>query len=350
MHNSFGRNYEGLFSFISHGCWGTYHYNQQAMTPPPEDCLTPGAHFPERQPGAQRAVFFVGYSHAGALLPGIQKAVAGRMAFAFSAAAGWSFRSVCDPRFAQLEESVREGDVVAVAELDPSPELVEGQRDPRLHFWRNALIPMLASRGAHLVLMGDVYALDPLCTSRDCPYSEDYISHGSGWRHPPRGSGLTKRGLLQLMIDVAREHAAHVHVFNSTLDLFMANGQGSSWIPGTDIRAYLDYDHLSESGALYLAPYICAAFDSWGLFSPAPQQSPAAAAGAWRSGVSFEPGEEEAAWCNRVATQYCVRPGRSRGLLPEEAFERWDEFSCESCCPVDMGCTVTVDICYSYMG
>eukprot|EP00966_Prymnesium_polylepis_P248521 5746189-Prymnesium_polylepis.1 len=142
------------------------------MAPPPEDCLTPGAHFPGRLPGAERAVFIVGDSHVGALLAGIRKALEGKIALAFSAAPGWNFGSVCDQRFAQLEANIQEGDVVAVAEVDPFSQEVENQKNPRFSFWRNALIPMLAARGAHLVVFGDTIALDPLCTHTPCPYSE----------------------------------------------------------------------------------------------------------------------------------------------------------------------------------
>ena len=39
-------------------------------------------------------------------------------------------------------------------------------------------------------------------------------------------------------------------------------------IPGTTSTfAYVDYHHLSQGASLYLAPYLCATFDSIGLFN-----------------------------------------------------------------------------------
>eukprot|EP00966_Prymnesium_polylepis_P206147 4776617-Prymnesium_polylepis.1 len=107
----------------------------------------------------------------------------------------------------------------------------------------------------------------------------------------------------------------------------MANGQGSSLVPGTRTRGYTDKDHLNEHGALYLAPYICAAFDGWGFFAPPPRNSTATTTRAWRNGYSFRPREALDTWCRRVATEYCIRSDHSFGLLPQDVFDTFESIA-----------------------
>ena len=66
------------------------------------------------------------------------------------------------------------------------------------------------------------------------------------------------------------EGYANVHFF-STRGLLCtsedAHGVCSDRIPGTDIVAYLDHSHLRRGGSVYLAPYLCSAFERFGFYA-----------------------------------------------------------------------------------
>jgi len=334
----------------THGCFGSWDDSiRQSYPPRSVDCLKPGEDA-RQDSSTGRVVFLVGDSHAGALFPAFEKAVQGKMSLLFSAAPGWSFRSACDKRFAELEQNVQAGDVVVVASIEYAVRSVDGHQPfwtTEMAFWRNALIPMLTARGAKLVFVGDTYAIrttsrmcaTPRRAAHFCSYSESELGFGWGYRLAHPGS-ITKRELLSRVKDFARAYEGTFHIFDQTLDLFMVNGHGSNLVPGTSTNAYYDEDHLNTDGALYLAPYICAAFDEWGFFTPRPADFPFAAS-SWRAGTAVGPDEGPDEWCERVHTQYCVRPGAGLGLLPEEARETHSRLRCEhlECCGTDMGCT-----------
>ena len=67
-------------------------------------------------------------------------------------------------------------------------------------------------------------------------------------------------------------------VFVYELGPLMCDGRVcNSQVPGTSLRAYDDYHHLSSAAALYHAPYLCAAMDAWrwlGLSYPLPASPP----------------------------------------------------------------------------
>uniref|UniRef100_A0A7S4IWY8 SGNH domain-containing protein n=1 Tax=Prymnesium polylepis TaxID=72548 RepID=A0A7S4IWY8_9EUKA len=300
----------------------------------PDDCLEPGDHHPPgRQAGMERAVFLVGDSHANALVPGMRKAVENKMSMAAAAGPGYRFRFACDRRFELLDLNVRKGDVVVVLQSARSSNEMNYASDGQIAFYRWALVPMLKARGAKLVLMQDWPAMKvsgilcrpPRGTSR-CAYTEDDIANGAGIHDP--GSG-TIRSLTEVLVNFANEFPDTVYAFDQTADLLMQNGQGSNLIPGTRTNAYADFDHISHEGALYLAPYLCAAFDSWGFYAPV-DSSPAPAP--WRPAeiAALATVTNSREWCERVAVVFCVRVEDDWGLLEgeDDLLSEWADRDC----------------------
>ena len=140
-------------------------------------------------------------------------------------------------------------------------------------FYRTELVPWLKARGAHLVLIGDNIYLprEPTgCVPPEtalCEYSgSDLSTPGFGLfvtTPPTPGSPHSYMAALRAF---EAEDPTTVHVFDQ-YDLWLdRDGKGSHLIPGTLTNGYLDQNHLAPDGALYLAPYLCHAFEEWGFF------------------------------------------------------------------------------------
>ena len=130
-------------------CWSRYDMDAR--------CMTPGAHFPPgRQLGAERAVFLIGDSHANAFLPGLIKTVQGKMTIAAASGPGYIFVWAKDERFLLLEANLQKGDVVMLVQAAQQDQKSYYGPD-QLAFIRWALVPLLESRGAKLLLFLDWY-------------------------------------------------------------------------------------------------------------------------------------------------------------------------------------------------
>lgn len=122
------------------------------------------------------------------------------------------------------------------------------------------------------MLFGDDYRLRRsagVCTAmRDealCGYTEADIAAGHGLWFEGSLVGETARTYIATLGRLAAQHPGTVYVFDQ-LDLWLVGGRGSHLVPGTLATGYLDTDHLSTWGSMYLWPYVCAAFDEWGFF------------------------------------------------------------------------------------
>lgn len=275
----------------------------------------------------------IGDSHANAFIPGLKKAIRGKMAMASAAGPGFNFIWACDERFRLLEASVRPGDVVVIVQaLRDGGETYYGPA--QLNFFRWALVPMLQSRGAQLVMVKDwprlrmsaVLCRPPSQTS-NCAFTENELS-------TKRDGQLGGQVDTQRLNDLEDEFRGVVHVFDA-LELFMQDGRGSNLVPGTSTNAYADFDHLSIEGAEYLAPYICSAFERWGFFAPVTSTDwQAPTEGSWRTEVLASATNDDN-WCQRTAVAYCVisNDDGETGVLPDEDHNKmtnmWFDRSCD---------------------
>ena len=178
-------------------------------------CLTPGIQFkPGRTSAMPNAIFLVGNSHAGALIPGVQAvAAAANMAFAASTGAGLNFEGQDeDPRLAQLQDNMRAGDILVIAgraQRIVKPEL--------LQWYSEVVIPWIMHIGANIVLIGDDYQLKrsgSMCRPPNavhlCSYTMADMRAGGGCAGacPPPGTVLQFNSTLQHFAD---QHSEVVH-------------------------------------------------------------------------------------------------------------------------------------------
>jgi hypothetical protein len=244
-----------------------------------KSCLSP-KHGAAGSP--KNAFFLVGDSHAASLVPGMKAAVQGKLSFhwlAINAGMCWCGYLPFNPAHCQepnaffkertcrgfneyskfqLEDNVRAGDVVAVAHYDHWTGLPPIPKDQVLPIEQYAahlqeLQRMVVGRGASLLLIGDVPMLPapgPQCVPtpfdqsafRKCevPVAEEVN------RHEHQNKVLTILGSQPL-----------TYFFNFH-NLLCTSQVCGAFVPGTDILAYRDVMHLTQSGSLYLSPFICA--------------------------------------------------------------------------------------------
>ena len=174
-------------------------------------------------------------------------------------------RQYRDHAVAELRVQLRAGDVVAICGLAD------------LHFSRltlayysEVLMPLIRARGATLLLVGSIPLLKAsdaaLC--RPTPANPEaavnceipYESAKRPWDY----RDITERwARADAFAMTWNDTAYHLKLF----DLFCAPHEGTcgAVVPGTAIPAYDDKIHLSHAGSLYLAPFLCASLNNWGL-------------------------------------------------------------------------------------
>ena len=158
-----------------------------------------------------------------------------------------------------LQQGLRAGDVVALLrkEID---ERSGPNEDHYVAFYQASLLPHIQARGAKLLLLQDSFGMksgfDPdLCASHlhssECEYA---YSSWSAAPYPIHNLGIKNA--------LAARYPNTVFVYE--LGPVLCDGRVcNSQVPGTSLRAYDDYHHLSSAAALYHAPYLCAAMDAW---------------------------------------------------------------------------------------
>lgn len=231
-----------------------------------ERCLVP----PPTEPGVPRGkvMFLVGDSHCGVITPAVRRAVQGRMRLVAVCRSGTSFRlkgSLATPPdwwyttlIDGLKANIQQGDVLAVMQL--------GSLQDVQFLEQVALLDIVRPRGASLVLLGD----NPGIT-RPAPTCEaaHYLCRISPYAtlHETR---LT-RDRVEEVLESFQRRFDDVYFFRQSI-LWTEGPVGEHlWgnVPGTkpSQRAYYDNNHLLFSTAeAYLWPYMCSAFQSWGLY------------------------------------------------------------------------------------
>jgi len=229
----------------------------------------------ERPRGStERAFWLVGDSHAGSIMPGVQRAVAGHMTFRwFAMSFGGLLYCGMTPKECRVANRVQEtilqvfarlarpGDVVAVSHAGYKSGDQYAYLDETV--WHGTIKPT----GAKLVIFGDPAGCAGWATNcipssfrpnvlRQCdkPNDEEY------------GDGNL------LFQPIAEANPGEVYYFEMH-DLFCTANPGGicgATVPGSTTFAYFDDSHLTRAGGLYLWPYLCAFFDDAGFFEAAP--------------------------------------------------------------------------------
>ena len=239
-------------------------------------CLTP-----DRGASDQPTLFLIGDSHAAMLTEGIRKALAGRMTLA------WTARGMCPPLppalygwcdqdsletatlyqrhlVTTLTSQLRSGDVAAVASWW-APWRDASQARLVADHYRNTLVPLVSSKGAQLLLFGDVFGGLPKvplsclnhATSPSCQRSYTDAARQFGGAASSREASALADG---------NEHTRFFDLAPLFCTSTAPDGVCNTMVPGTDVVAFADSHHLSRAGSAYLAPYLCSQFERWGFF------------------------------------------------------------------------------------
>ena len=246
-----------------------------------DECLTPlrGGGRPSR------ALFLMGDSHAGHLVPGLTAALAGAASLAWAVRlgeyvpmAGWW----TDRAMANLEANLQAGDVVmwsqslalyAKLRIRHSSESagVAARFLARLH-------GLVRARGASLVLVGDGPYF-PSCNTDGWKGSEQLCQ--TTWH----SGGAQSNALMSAVYggaNLTQGSLPGVFVFDVPSHVCAADGTCSNLVPGPhepgtamDVVAFYDSDHFTLAGSLFLWPHFCRFFQANGLLPGSGEQDEA---------------------------------------------------------------------------
>ena len=240
---------------------------------------------PSRATPGQRAFFWIGDSHGGMLYAAMEEAVKGKMAFVWTARGMCSYYSdeqlgVCNQdsyESAQvyrnlitdaLRAELKAGDVVGLTAVNN-----EHVKEPALRWYDSFLLPLLREKGAQLVLIGDIPQMqqDPrACVWQPESCIREWGQHRGGY---DEAKDFGSAGYLLVEEEpveefVAKPENSDVHMLSiAHLMCDVDKTTCGPTIPGTTIAAYNDKDHLMRVASMYLSPFFCAAFESWGFYS-----------------------------------------------------------------------------------
>ena len=258
-------------------------------------CLTPGDEYslaPARG-GAHpdRVLFLVGDSHAAMLLPAFASALKGEplsVALA-SVGNGAGFQGAfpnpapaecgedCD-RITEratesgsntwvtavraiLDDQVQAGDIVAVVTAEPKFPHVDYISAQQALLAEMAT--SLSAKGATLLLVADTPNIK--APGRRCIFADSFDEcimprSTAAWYqlNTPREDGLELHvAVNEMLASLAAEHSAVEHIDSAWVWDKMCDAQTCGpAVPGTRTVAWLDLQHLSTAGALYLGPFL----------------------------------------------------------------------------------------------
>ena len=155
---------------------------------------------------------------------------------------------------ATLQEQLQPCDIVIIHQqrqkFDCGDECDPGGLVSYLRAWQN----IVETRGASFVLLGDGIRL---------PERGIYCTEPA--LRPQCSLSLDTNSLADdvLMASVAQTGQSSYHF--PIAHLFCSGYECNAQIPGTDVLAYYDDQHLTSAGALYLVPFLCAFFTDAGL-------------------------------------------------------------------------------------
>jgi len=161
------------------------------------------------------------------------------------------FQTVID----RLRVVLKPNDLVVFTEILTSDDSQSPSTPKQLDSFKSRLtrtVSLCAEKHAQLVIMGDTPALHTqaaLCKlpGKNCSSTEANI--------------LSKQKAKREILASVLQSSPSTKWFDYQ-PLFCANGVCDQFIPGTNIEAYADDDHLNKKGAQYLWPFMCEWLDS----------------------------------------------------------------------------------------
>ena len=167
---------------------------------------------------------------------------------------------------------IRPGDVLAISAA--AYKFTDDPQGVATHVaFLNRTVALVRARGGKLLLLGSVPILNGRPPkSGDC--TTDNLLAGVG--HNGRAAftycdvdrivAETRYAPFRAAMRAMADAAADVFFFDP-FDLFFANESATGFVPGTQMFAYYDHDHLDENmGGFYLWPFLCSFFKSSGIF------------------------------------------------------------------------------------
>jgi len=225
-------------------------------------CLTPdrgGAASPKR------ALFLVGDSHGGSIVPGAEKvATVAGMAFAWIGKGGCGLTGSChydDTHNANAYQSAVRSALASQLQPGDSVILLQSANDhirkSSLDWYESTFIPILRIHGTSLVLILDWPELRYSYCATQPQKSQCFAT-----LHAP-GSSIARAQTLAAANN-------DVYLFEDSRWLFCSSAvaghdQCGGLVPGTALFSYSDKDHLSYAGGIMFWPFICSRLEEWGL-------------------------------------------------------------------------------------
>ena len=119
---------------------------------------------------------------------------------------------------------------------------------------------VIAPRGAQLVLIDDIFFApeQAITCAGECSFAS------SGKFNAPE-SNDDRQALVNAAHSALTATAPNVHFVKVLFDSLCDGSTCHMRVPGTSAMAYMDDDHLSSQGAMYVAPFIACAFEEAGL-------------------------------------------------------------------------------------
>lgn len=235
-------------------------------------CLTPPA---RTSPATKRAVFLVGDSHAGALYPAVERAVAGKLSLVMAARRQTQFarpgkgdkegdeanqEHFKNDILRSLRSRMEPGDVLLIMNVEGGQSWGHQKYVTSGYTWLldDVLEKTVRAHNASLILAGDNPQLNRAPTMCQSNHALCHVDTHEQRIREDRDTALIE--LSEGRPDVFAFIQTHLWQVAPGSPAFHGN------VPGTTTNAYYDHNHLLSPGTNYLGPYLCDAFNEWGFF------------------------------------------------------------------------------------
>jgi hypothetical protein len=203
-----------------------------------------------------RTLYLIGDCHAFInTQPGLRSAVSLPFYFYGSNLPMIEETDVFQATIDRLRVVLKPNDLVIFSEILTSDDSKSQSTEKQLDSFKSRLtmtVALCAEKHAQMVIMGDTPALHtpaPLCRlpGKNCSSTE--------------ASVLSKQKAKRDILASVQQSSPSIKWFDY-LPFLCSNGVCDQFIPGTNIEAFHDDDHLNKKGAQYLWPFMCEWLDS----------------------------------------------------------------------------------------
>lgn len=145
-----------------------------------------------------------------------------------------------------LEENVKSGDIVAKVTAGYLYDLCPTGYDKA---FMEDLVDFVNDRNATLLMLGDSPVIPKYGSQCSTPETAKLCEQ-------PRNQAMRKSRLerIAFFTEFAPTHK-NTYYFSAN-ELFCNNTVCGAYVPGTSALAYMDYDHWTSEGSLYVAPFL----------------------------------------------------------------------------------------------